>query len=233
MKKKSIVSIILTLVMVLCLIPASNVQAATPKIDKKLKFYVYNSDVAGACYSVYIDNPTKKGKITKLKNSDDSVANVFSGGADSFMVEPKSEGTTKVTFKYAGKNFKTKIVVKKWESPCKVFKVGKKNYTKYFKKMGGYNLNKQKKDKSEKIKIVPKSGWKLVKISKMFSGEKEKVKNNSKVKLSVKSTGTGIYARFKNKKTGETKWLYFGYSSTPMKSESVECDDELCSSLGV
>lgn len=124
------------------------------------------------------------------------------------------EGTSKVSFRYAGKAFTQKITVVKYEDPCKSFKIGSTNYTKYFKKSRHFNHNNRKKDITATIKIVPKKGWKLTKIEvqNMYDGTK-RVKNNSKVTLSIKGTGTGLYAYFKNTKTGVVQVLNLGYGS--------------------
>lgn len=225
MKKstKKLMAALLVLAIAVTAIPAANVQAAAPKVPKNCKFWFYEWKSGTSIASIYIQNPTAKGKITKLKNSNPSVAKVAVGGNNYLTVEIKKAGTSKVTFTYAGKKFSTKISIKKWESPCSQFKVGKKDYAKYFKKSGQYNLNRQKKDRTEKIKITPKKGWKLTKIENLTPDSEKTVKNNSKVKLSIKFTGTAVFAYFKNIKTGEKRKLYFGYSEQDFPSENI-CD---------
>ena len=44
------------------------------------------------------------------------------------------------------------------------------------------------------------------------------MKNNSKVTLSIKGTGTGLYAYFKNAKTGVVQRLELGYGSGGFKT---------------
>lgn len=221
MKKiaKKTVVVLLLFFMVIQVMPSAVVHAAAPKVSKNLKAWLYDG-VQTTAY-VYIQNPVKNGKITKIKNSKPSIAKVSAAPNGYLSIEPKSAGTTKITFQYAKKKLTTKITVVKWESPCKEFKIGKKNYAKNFEKSGQYNLNKQKKNKNEKIKIVAKKGWKLSKIESLTLNGTKKVKNNSKVSLSVKGTGTGIYAYFKNKKTGEQRKLYFGYSNNPFPSGNI------------
>ena len=46
----------------------------------------------------------------------------------------------------------------------------------------------------------------------------KKVKNNSKVTLSIKGTGTGLYAYFKNAKTGVVQRLELGYGRGGFKT---------------
>lgn len=223
MKKitKKTLAVVLAIFMVIQALPSAVVHAAAPNVQKNLKIWLYDSMKSNTAY-IYIQNPVKKGKITKIKNSKPSVAKVTAGTNSYLAVMPKSEGTTKVTFQYAKKKLTTKITVVKWANPCKEFKIGKKNYAKNFEKSGHYNLNQQKKDKNEKIKIVPKKGWKLSKIERFtMESPAKKVKNNSKVNLTTKGTGTGIYVYFKNTKTGKMRKLYLGYSNIPIPSTNI------------
>ena len=107
----------------------------------------------------------------------------------------------------------------KYKNPCQSFKVGNTNYTKYFKKSRHFNHNNRKKDITATIKVRPKKGWKLKKIEvfNIYDGVK-KVKNNSKVTLSIKGTGTGLYAYFKNAKTGVVQRLELGYGRGGFKT---------------
>lgn len=222
MRKNKMAAVLLVFTLVLGILPTASVQAAGPKIAKKLHYYRYEGMGDVTIYE-YLENRTTNGKVSRIKNSNPSVAKVTAGPNGSLAVTLKSEGTTKVTFQYTKKKFTTRITVIKWESPCKTFKIGSRNYAKYFEKSGQYNLNKQEKDVNAKIKIVPKSGWKLQKIERFtaMDAKPKKVKNNSKVKLTTEDTGTGIYVYFKNTKTKESRRLYFGYSSAPMESGNI------------
>ena len=115
-----------------------------------------------------------------------------------------------------------KITIVKYEDPCKSFKIGSTNYTKYFKKSRHFNHNNRKKDITATIKIVPKKGWKLTKIEvqNMYDGTK-KARNNSKIKLSIKGTGTGVHAYFKNIKTGIVEELFLGYGGGNFPNENI------------
>lgn len=220
-------AIIMVCLLVITTVPTGtlNAQAAAPKFQKKIQMRMYKQN-AGYTYYFYVQNPTKKGKITNVKNSNSSVAETgvatdWKNRKCILTVEPKNVGKTKVSFKYGGKQFKTTITVEKWESPCKQFKIGNKDYAKKFEISDQYNLNKQKKDVTAKIKVTPKKGWKLLKIEYVLG---KTIKNNSKVKLSgggKYGTGTGIYAYFKNKKTGKKERLYFGFSSQNSPSKNI------------
>lgn len=198
--------------------PAMTAHAASPKIEKNLYFRLYKTYSGSA--DVPILNATK-GKITKLKNSRPSVAKVSVTNGKSLLVKPKKAGTAKVSFYFAGKKLSTKITVRKWENPCKAFKIGNKDYAKDFTKSEQFISARHKKDIAAKIKITPKKGWKLLKIERMTSNEPtKKIKNNTKVKLSIKWTGTAIYAYFKNLKTGVRERVYFGYGDSPMEDQN-------------
>lgn len=172
--------------------------------------------------SVLIHNPVTNAKITGLKNSNSKVIEVTASEDDMYPhleIKLVGEGTTKISFQYAGKTLTQKITVRKYKNPCKLLKIGKTNYAKCFNKSGHYNHNKRTKNVTGKITIKPKKGWKLKKIEvfNIFDGVK-KVKNNSKVTLSIKGTGTGLYAYFKNAKTGVVQRLELGYGSGGFKT---------------
>lgn len=222
---KKIKKIMMTLTMVAFMFGLANigsvkVQAASPSIDKSVTYNLYKGQVGFG--SVLIHNPVTNAKITGLKNSNSKVIEVTAGEDDMYpRVEIKlvGEGTTKISFQYAGKTLTQKITVRKYKNPCKLLKIGKTNYAKCFNKSGHYNHNKRTKNVTGKITIKPKKGWKLKKIEvfNIFDGVK-KVKNNSKVTLSIKGTGTGLYAYFKNAKTGVVQRLELGYGRGGFKT---------------
>lgn len=221
--KKAMIKFFLFIFMIFGIVPACKVQAAAPKIEKSYKVWLYNgtegTEQSDQVYSksIYISNLTKNGKITKLENSNPSVADVSVSqyGKNSVVVKAKSEGTAKLTFQYAGKKLSTKIVVEKWDSPCEMFKIGNKDYASYFERSERYCLGNRKKDISAKIKIKPKNGWKLIKINSYASKLKQKkIRNNSKMRLSIKGLYTQVEVYFKNKKTGEQRKLIFLYSDS-------------------
>lgn len=223
LKKSKMAALLLVFALAFGILPAAPAQAAAPKIAKKLQYYMYEGFSDVTMY-VYLEYQAAKGKVSQIKNSNPSVAKVTAGPKNgSLSITLRAEGTTKVTFKYAKKKYTTRITVTKWESPCKTFKIGSRNYAKYFEKSGQYNLNNQKKDITAKIKVTPKSGWRLQKIERFTStdAKPQKVKNNSKVKLTMDDTGTGVYAYFKNTKTKEIRRLYFGYSGFATESGNI------------
>ena len=207
---KKIKKIMMTLTMVAFMFGLANigsvkVQAASPSIDKSVTYNLYKGQVGFG-----------------LKNSNSKVIEVTASEDDMYPhVEIKliGEGTTKISFQYAGKTLTQKITVRKYKNPCKLLKIGKTNYAKCFNKSGHYNHNKRTKNVTGKITIKPKKGWKLKKIEvfNIYDGVK-KVKNNSKVTLSIKGTGTGLYAYFKNAKTGVVQRLELGYGRGGFKT---------------
>lgn len=96
-----------------------------------------------------------------------------------------------------------------------------RNFTGYHGTERYFTHNNRKKDITATIKITPKKGWKLTKIEvqNMYDGTK-RVKNNSKITLSIKGTGTGVYAYFKNTKTGVVQVLNLGYGSGDFPSRN-------------
>ena len=86
-------------------------------------------------------------------------------------------------------------------------------------------MNKQKKDKKETIKIVPQKGWKLLKIEQStMDFNTKKVKNNGKVTLSTKMTGTQVDVWFQNKKTKEKNKIALIYTANPSPSGNSYMD---------
>lgn len=215
---KKIYKFMMLLIMLVSVFALTNigvleVQAASPSIDKTVCYYVYK-DVYSACHYEYIKNPVSNGKITKLKNTNPNVVQVEADNQwGCLKINIIKAGTTKVSFRYAGKTFTQKITIINYENPCQLFKIGNTNYVKYFKNKRSFSLNRRKKDITTTINIEPKKGWKVTKIEvqNMYTGTK-RVKNHSKITLSLKGTGTGVNVYFKNIKTGIVQQLSFGYS---------------------
>lgn len=118
-----------------------DVQAANPFIQKNVSYYLYeNQRPSGGFIIVY--DPLPNGKISNIKNSNPNVVKVeLDEQFGAIRVNVLKEGTSKVSFRYARKTFTQKITVVKYEDPCKSFKIGSTNYTKYFKKSRHFNHN--------------------------------------------------------------------------------------------
>ena len=223
-KMKKLLAVFLLIALAVTMAPSTTSHAASPKFYKNIKIWKF-SNGPKSYQSVFIMNPINNGKITKLKNTKPSVAKVTVGGSSYITIQAKSTGTTKTTFQYGGKKYTTKISVKKWVSPCKQFKIGNKDYAKSFTKSNRFELNKQKKDKKETIKIVPQKGWKLLKIEQStMDFNTKKVKNNGKVTLSTKMTGTQVDVWFQNKKTKEKNKIALIYTANPSPSGNSYMD---------
>ena len=224
MKKiRKFMMVLATLVLMFGLtnIGVSKVQAANPTIEKNINYSLYKGrDITRF---EHIKNPVSNGKITNLKNTNPDVVEVTADEQYGILrVHILKAGMSNISFRYAGKTLTQKITVSKYENPCQLFKVGATNYTKYFNKSGQFNHNNRKKDITATIKVTPKKGWKLTKIEvqNMYDGTK-KARNNSKIKLSIKGTGTGVHAYFKNTKTGVVQELFLGYSCERYPSENI------------
>lgn len=171
----------------------------------KYRDYDYASQIS-------IENPVPNGKITKLKSSKPGVLKVSSIGGPYIQPLPKKPGKSKVTFQYAGKKFSTVVTVKKYENPCKAYKVGKKDYAKKFNKSPMYGVKNYGTGEA-KISITPKKGWKIIGLA-AGSGENDgaiQIKNNTTVSMDNYNVQR-VRTLFKNKKTGEVVplCLYYG-----------------------
>lgn len=220
--KKAAVGVFLLVLMICIIAPVCKVWAAAPKVEKSYKIWLYDGTQgmrkSDQIYTklISVENWKKNGKITKLNNSNPAVADISKSpySKSIIFVKGKAEGTAKLTFQYAGKKLSTKIIVEKWESPCEKFKIGNRDFADCFERSERYCLGNRKKDISAKIQIKPKQGWKLLKINSYASKINfKKIKNNSKMRLSVKGLYTQVEVYFKNKKTGQQRKLVFLYSN--------------------
>lgn len=164
-------------------------------------------DSGSSIHSVYLPDIGMDAEI--LDNSNPSVAEVMGGGC-LLSVTTKRIGSTSITFRYGGKTWKSKINVRKWENPCRTFKLEEKDYSGVFKNLNIYNQYR-KKGITTKVQIIPKEGWKLNKIEKLHEGISTAVKNNSNVELSLEGTGSAIVAYFINLTTGAEQKLEMGF----------------------
>lgn len=203
---------------------ALRAQAASPSVDKSVTYNIYKDGPNSPRKLVLVRNAVQNAKITNLKSSNSKVAKVtlnkWPNGYYSISLDIRKAGVTNISFQYNGKTLKQKVTVVQYKNPCQSFKIGKKDYKKYFQKSGNYQFCSQKKDLTGTISIKPKKGWKLKKLelwhvssSSMGRGvtSTKKIKNNSKVTVTIKDLGTTVYAEFKNVKTKATQKVEFGY----------------------
>ncbi len=204
---------------VLTIVPVSalQVQAAQPKVEKRIYAILYPGN-ANSYHYLMIQNPKKNGKISNLKVEDGSVVELaLSSDKKNVTYRLKKAGKTKISFKYAGKTLSTTISVEKWENPCSKFMLGKENLKKNFDKSGNFTqVTKKDKKITQKISVKAAPGWKIVSIG-IYRGKGKKVKNNSKVTLDSSSgkdaMGSSLAVIFQNKKTGKKELLEYGYIS--------------------
>ena len=82
-------------------------------------------------------------KVTAVKSSNKKVATVkiVDGGSYNYiLITKKKAGTTKITYKLAGKTKTVTFKVYKWKNPVKTLKLGSKNYASKFKKTPSLDL---------------------------------------------------------------------------------------------
>lgn len=203
---KKIVSLFLALTLCLgaFMIPSQEVNAASPTFyNTNIKIFLLKNTAHG----YYVNNPTKKDKITNIKVADKKILKAYRDSNNKYLIwfKPKKAGTTKVTFKYGKKTFSTKVTVQKWVNPCKTLKLGNKNYASEFKNAKHYWSNwssKPSKTKKVKLSVKANKGWTLKSISYGNGSTSKQIKNNSTIKLSSNKNAY-IYVCFCNKKTGE------------------------------
>ena len=202
---KKIVSLFLALTLCLgaFMIPSQEVNAASPT------FYSTNNKIfllKNTTYGYFVNNPTKKDKITNIKVADKKILKAYRHSDTKYEIclVPKKAGTTKVTFKYGKKTFSMKVTVQKWVNPCKTLKLGNKNYASKFKNDQYYWFSKPSKTKKVKLSVKANKGWTLKSITynNGSSPSYKKIKNNSTIKL-PSNKNTYISVLFCNKKTGE------------------------------
>ena len=158
-----------------------------------------------------------KSRFTALGSSDRKVLKVKTRKAIrnlGFVVTYKKPGTAKVSFRYGGRPYEIKYTVRKYESPCKSFKIGSRNYTSCFKETPVYNLKSSEVLKG-RLQMTPRSGWKVVEIT----DGKNRYKNKEVVTLdpSVKDyVGSRLAVTFRHKKTKEKLTLSLGIASEGM-----------------
>ena len=173
---------------------ALRAQAASPSVDKSVTYNIYKDGPNSPRKLVLVRNAVQNAKITNLKSSNSKVAKVtlnkWPNGYYSISLDIRKAGVTNISFQYNGKTLKQKVTVVQYKNPCQSFKIGKKDYKKYFQKSGNYQFCSQKKDLTGTISIKP---------------------NNSKVTVTIKDLGTTVYAEFKNVKTKTTQKVEFGY----------------------
>lgn len=143
-------------------------------------------------------------KFSKVKASKKAikVSTARMDGARCLCIKTKKavKGTVSYTASYKGKKrrYKVSVTAVKYKNPFKSIKVGKTDYTKFFKKAAyTHSLDKEI---SGKLSIKMNKGFKLEKV---FLNEK-KIKNNQKITL----------------KEGSCIAMYYSVKSLPKKYQS-------------
>ena len=139
---------------------ALRAQAASPSVDKSVTYNIYKDGPNSPRKLVLVRNAVQNAKITNLKSSNSKVAKVtlnkWPNGYYSISLDIRKAGVTNISFQYNGKTLKQKVTVVQYKNPCQSFKIGKKDYKKYFQKSGNYQFCSQKKDLTGTISIIKK-----------------------------------------------------------------------------
>lgn len=209
-KKIKMMAVMMALAMIVQVFaPALTAKAAgAPGIASSIEG-IWEPQNKDANFWIPIDNFPKNAKVTNLKSSNTKVlkAKWDKNDPEYIVLKFKKAGKATVSFNlvYGNKTkaLKSKVTVRKYQRPCSVFKVGKKNYVSQFKGKSYHRIT-YKGDKKYKISVKAAKGWKLKEIYYYSDKTKndKKIKNNATIKCSgKKGSYAGVYASFQNKKT--------------------------------
>ena len=157
---------VMVIVLMLAVIP-SKLAWAKPTSDLSMK------DISSGTVKLsYIEDPvrsddnkyiiyTENGRrVANIRSSDTKVASAsYNKTRCEFKIAVKGRGTTRLSYRYKGKDHTVTIKVAKWKQPLSVLKVGSKSFT--LKKTHTYrtaNLG------GKKITATAASGWKVKSI---------------------------------------------------------------------
>lgn len=210
-RKRRIFALVLTVFMLTGLFGVLEPQAAAPELPiKKATYFAIDPPTL---FAIDIIGVTQKSQITGLKSSKSSVASAEIEKNPRYskyvrlVVEPKSPGKTTISFRVKyGKSTKKlnfKATVKKYVNSCASFKVGSKDYASKFKK--GMFTTVSNPQKSQRISVKAKKGWKLQNIRLYTKGGKETVIDNNQT-VNLKNFRQ-IYADFYNGKADVSSTL--------------------------
>ena len=137
---KQIVALVLAAFLIVSILPAGKVEAASKiKYDKKVVAYYHEKDDMNYTH-INITGLTKKQKVKNVTSSNSSVvtlgsisksfdrtktvkvdknayANTWSSGSSTIVLYIKGVGTATVSYKIGSKTYKTKVTIKKFASP--------------------------------------------------------------------------------------------------------------------
>ena len=222
MKRKLHVAIVVS-TLILCMFLTSIGVAAKPsvynngKIDSE--FFCYPKKANNNVDYFIFEKMTSNSRVKNLKSSNSKIATAkwSSSLPQAINITVKKKGTAKITGTlYEGskkiKNFSINLKVYKYQNPVKSIEINGKNYASKFKNDSFYSL-KMPSSKKAKIKITPKSGWKLKGIwhsymSSDSSTSPKQYKNGKTIKLKG-SSANFIDSSLMNIKTGEYETLSF------------------------
>lgn len=213
--KRRVVSLVLAIAMLVSIFGVLPVEAAetVPQFPyKNSTCYLMNPSLP---HALLLRGVSKTSQVKNLKSSKKGVAAVSVQQYEdviAIVLDVRKTGKTKISFtvKYGAglkksKKFSCTVSVKAYANPCKMFKLGAKNYASGFRKSiisEGKNPNK-----AQKLTIKANSGWKVTDVYGVNKKGKEKTLKNGK-NVNTKSY-VALLADFKNSKTGDTITLSY------------------------
>lgn len=125
-------------------------------------------------------------KLTAAKSSNPKVLKVYNVSKNGMTVETMKPGKATLTYKLNGKKKTVAVVVRKYENPFKVFKVGSRSLASKYAKtcQASLGLKSYPYEISGTVSITPAKNWKIKSLQAYVPGAKssfKNVKNNSKL----------------------------------------------------
>lgn len=146
--------------------------------------------------TICVYDPAYSDKLSGVKTSDKTIVRILHKDTNTAVFELRKPGKATITYKFNGKTYTHKLVVRKYANPVKTFKIGTKNYATKFKKYSSAQITAKLAGK--KVKVTPAAGWKLKYILVANDKGEKHVKNG----YTFKKGDEMVDAILKNTKTG-------------------------------
>ena len=186
-------SMILVLVMVMCLVPPVEAEAASkkPNFPGGIDFHYYAKDKSLNTEQWVLGKKGTNYKVTGLTSSNKkivTVSKIYDQEYTCIKFKVKKAGKAKVSFKVkVGSktySYKCDVSVSKYSNPVKTLKIGTKNYASKYNKNNYYDLGGENKV-TGKLTVKTNKDWeiKFLYIWDYNKNKEIKVKNNKNITL--------------------------------------------------